>query len=106
MTRARNTLRMAGCQVVPGDMTETAFRGQSISSDGTHIVNDENKKELFAKAWASWLLACSDTTFGTVEEECDERAKSRSPRREAIDQSQVSAGFVGADGAAGGKGKD
>jgi hypothetical protein len=66
MARARNTLRRAGVQVVPAEIADEVFLNKlHLSSDGHHILNMDNEKEIFAKSWASWLLAAgADPNFG------------------------------------------
>lgn len=71
---ARNTLRDTGLQVIPKEAAAPLFIGHDapmkMSSDGTHLRNDDDAKTAFVKAFAAWLiLASSDATFGRCREE-------------------------------------
>jgi len=65
IARASNTIRRSGIQVVPTDAGASVLCQMTMASDGYHFENNDHDKELFAKAWANWLLVASaDPTFG------------------------------------------
>jgi hypothetical protein len=88
MERAGNTLRRAGLQVVPLEQAGEVMAQMEIGSDYTHFANTEQCKEVFANAWASWLLAAAaDKTFGRTITDGDNTALPPAPPQAGAPQS-------------------
>lgn len=62
MDKARETLQFGeGIQVVPADKALEVMKEMPVCHDGVHLSGESTEaKELFAKAWSSWLLEYVD----------------------------------------------
>jgi len=83
MSRAANTLRKAGVQVVPGESAAHLFEQMTLANDQFHFSNIDDQKAKFVQTFALWLQAASDPTWGLAVEE-EGRGRSRSPRRNPV----------------------